>query len=138
MSENKIGDIFVDRGETVRTFWRPLGGSSDDLLLCSMHRYAYESHPVVREQFENLAASIATNLSRAPGETIAVQNVPPARSTEVRIDRNQFSCWQCTSPQAADARAYLRGFSDGDLAAQLSPRGVPMFCCKVAAVAAQL
>jgi hypothetical protein len=126
---SKIGDIVIDKAEIVRALWRPL--DAEDVLLASMCRSVYETHPIVRELFANLATTIAANLNRSAGETITVQSMLPVQSTEAKIDRQNFPCWNCSSPQAADARAFLRTFSDGDLTVSLSPHGTPSFCCKV-------
>jgi hypothetical protein len=132
MSETKIGDIYIEKAETVRAFWRPLDGSPD-VLLATMNLYVHESHPSVREMFTNLAAIVAINLNRSVGQTIVMQHVSPVQPSEARIDRRQFSCWSCTHPQAADARGHLGAFSDADLEASLTSHGTPTFCCKVMA-----
>jgi hypothetical protein len=131
MAENKIGDIYVEKAETVRAFWRPLDGSPY-VLLAAMNLYVHESHPTIRELFVNLAAAVAVNLNRAAGQAITVQSVPPVQPAEAKIDRQKFPCWHCSDSRAVDARAHLRGFSDADLAAAMSPRGTPMFCCRIA------
>jgi hypothetical protein len=134
MSENKIGDIIIDKGETVRAFWRPLDGAPD-VLLAAANLGVYEAHPFIRELFTNFVATIAANLNRAAGETITVQPAPPVQPTEAKFDRQHYPCWKCADPRADDARAYLRGFSDADIAAALSPHGTPRFCCRVTPVA---
>jgi hypothetical protein len=90
----------------------------------------YERHQPLREEFEHLAAAIAVNLDRSAGEMVAVPSMPPVQPAEAKLDRRQFARWNCSDPQADDARAYLRSFSDADIAAALSPRGTPRFCCR--------
>jgi hypothetical protein len=130
---SKVGDIVIEKAaEAVRVFLRPADGGPD-VLLAAMHSVVYERHAPIKEEFEHLAAAIAVNLDRAAGEMVAVQSMPPVQPAEAKLDRQHFPCWNCLDPQAAEARAHLLGFSDADLAASLSPRGTPVFCCKVTA-----
>lgn len=131
----KIGDIVIEKGEVVQAFWRPADEALPDVLLCCINRYVFETHSFVQEQFVNLATVIAANLNRSAGEAITVQPMAPAQPAEAKIDRRQFACWNCSHPQATDAHAHLRDFSDGDLTAALSPHGTPTFCCKVTSAA---
>jgi|SRR6516165_2163301 hypothetical protein len=130
MSENKIGDIVIEKAETARAFWHPLDGSPD-VLLCAVNLYTYDTPPSVRELFNNLAAAVAVNLNRTVGQTVTVQHVSPVQPSEAVIDRKNFACWSCQSPVAADARAYLGAFSDADLATSMTPQGNLKFCCRV-------
>jgi hypothetical protein len=47
------------------------------------------------------------------------------------IDRMRFECWNCTRPEADEARHWLRNCDNSDLGSQLSPQGRPLMCCKV-------
>jgi hypothetical protein len=133
MAENKLGDICLDKDETVcRAVWHPPDG--EPVLLCTVHLRSYETHAAIREAFANLASAIAANLDRPAGSAIAVQRPPATRPTEVKLDRSQFPCWTCTRPQASDARYCLNGFSDEELRTKLSPAGALLFCCQVATV----
>jgi hypothetical protein len=135
-AESKLGDICLDKDEFVcRALWRPLDGTPD-VLLCTVHIGAYETHAFIREGFINLAGAIAVNLDRPAGSAITVQRMPAAQPIETKLDRRQFACWTCTQPQAADARHCLSAFSDADLMARLSPGGTPMFCCRITPVGA--
>jgi hypothetical protein len=132
MGESKLGDIYLEKDESVyRALWRPLDGTPE-VLLCAMHLGAYETHASIRELFANLAGTIAANFNRPAWSAVTVQRVPTARPAEARLDRRQFGCWTCTQPQAADARHCLSAFSDDDLMLRLSPGGTPLFCCRVA------
>jgi hypothetical protein len=139
MGESKLGDIYLEKDESVcRALWRPLDGPPDgppEVLLCSIHLGAYERHPAIREAFAVLAADVAANLDRPAGAGISVQRVPVRRPTEAKIDRSQFACWTCQDPRARDARQCLSAFSDADLQTQLSPRGNPLFCCRISLAA---
>jgi hypothetical protein len=131
MAENKLGDIYLEKDESVcRAFWCLPDGTP--VLLCAMHLGSYETHTAIREAFANLAGTIAANLDRPAGSAVTVQRAPTARQAETKLDRRQFGCWTCTQPQAVGARHCLSGFSDEDILAKLSPSGLPMFCCKVA------
>jgi hypothetical protein len=131
MGESKLGDIQFEKDESVcRAFWCPPDGTPE--LLCAMHLSVYERHTAIREAFANLAGEIAINLNRPAGSAVTLQRVPTARPAEIKLDRQQFGCWTCAQPQAANARYCLSAFSDEDVLAKLSPHGQPMFCCKVA------
>jgi hypothetical protein len=134
--EGKLGDLVLVKDDSAcRALWRPVGDTPEDVLLCSVHLGVYERHPAIREAFVVLAADIAANLDRPAGAGITVQRVPVRRSTEATIDRSGFACWNCTHPQAIVARQWLNSYSDADLQAQLSPRGNPLFCCRVSLAA---
>ena len=49
-------------------------------------------------------------------------------------DRLQLPCWECTKPQASDARVWLANCSDEDFENQRSPSGLPLCCCRVRVV----
>jgi hypothetical protein len=53
-------------------------------------------------------------------------------STDVAIDRNKIECQTCMHPAAADVRHFMANATDGDIARQMSPRGRPLGCCKIA------
>jgi hypothetical protein len=125
----KIGDILIDQSGATecRALLRSSDGSAE-VQLCAMHRAVYEDHSSVRELFVKLAGTVALNLDRPSGMTLAVRSLPPVQPTETKIDRSQFTCWQCANAQAAAARQCLSSYSDTDL--QLSPRGNPIFAAK--------
>jgi hypothetical protein len=89
MSENKIGDIFIEKGGTARAFLRPHDGSPDTLL-AAMNLYVHESHPSIRELFVNLAAAVADRVLHAVSYPLKRwqgrqhQHVFIARANEVR------------------------------------------------------
>jgi hypothetical protein len=136
MAENKLGDIYLEKDESVcRAFWCPPDGTPT--LLCTMHIRAYERHTSLREAFANLAGEIAINLNRPAGSAVTLQRLPTARPAEVKLDRQQFGCWTCTQePQASNARYCLNAFSDEEILERLSPAGRPLFCCRVGVVGA--
>jgi hypothetical protein len=133
MGEGWLGNISLDKDESVcRALWHPLDGAPD-VLLCTINLSVYEKHTSIREAFANLASAIAVNLDRPAGSAVTVQRMPTTRPAETKLDRQQFGCWTCTQePQASNARYCLNAFSDEDILAKLSPAGLPMFCCKVA------
>jgi hypothetical protein len=134
MAEMKLGEIRLEKDESLcRAFWHPLDGPP--VLLCTIHLDVYARHAFIREAFVNLAGEIAANLDRPAGSGVTLQRASAAQPVEAKIDRRQFGCWNCTRPEAVDARYMLGVLSEGDIAARLSPLGTPLFCCKVRPVA---
>jgi hypothetical protein len=135
MTGGRIGDIVLDKdGTSCRAFLRPADGAPETLL-CTMDLGVYERHPVIRDLFVNLAGAIAVNHDQPAGSTVVVQQMSPQRPAEQQLDRSRFACWNCTRPQAIAARQWLNTYSDADLQAQLSPRGTPIFCCRIGSAA---
>jgi hypothetical protein len=130
--EGKLGDLVLVKDDSAcRALWHPSDGSPDEVLLCSVHLGTYERHPAIREAFVVLAGDVAANLDRPAGAGVVVQRVPVRQPAEAKINRSGFGCWSCTHPQAITARQCLSAFSDADLEVQLSPRGTPVFCCRI-------
>jgi hypothetical protein len=129
--ETKLGDIFLEQDNVAcRALWRPADGSPDTLL-CAINLRVYSDHSFIKDAFVRLAADVAVNLNQPKGLSRAVQHGPVTTSADTVLDRRQFPCWTCASEQAVDARYWLGTFGDEDLARQLSPAGMPFFCCKV-------
>src|SRR6266545_2111326 len=133
--ESKVGDIVLDRDKTTcRALLRPADGSPK-VLLCTINLAVYDRHTILREQFINLAGAVAVNLNQPGGSTVIVHPRLAQRPAEQKIDRRSFACWECRDARAADARQRLSSYSDADLQTQLSPRGNPLFCCRVSLAA---
>src|SRR5262249_19774785 len=117
----RLGDILLtDDKSECRAFWRAADGAPD-VFLCAINSEAYDKHAQLPELFFNLAGEVAVNLDRPAGSGVTLQRSPVMPPSEVGLDRSGFPCWECTDPCGVDARHQLNSYSDGDLAAQLSP-----------------
>jgi hypothetical protein len=133
---NKIGDIYLTDDGTQRSAFLRSNDGTSDIFLCAINLGVYERHASIREHFANFVAEVAVNLSRAAGAGLKLQMMPVVQASDGKIDRTRFDCWRCTHPQGVEARHCLNSFSDDDLAAQLTPRGNLLACCRVAATGA--
>jgi len=131
MSENKIGDVVVLKTETQQqAFYQLADGTSVFLYAIALDDY---ENVVRREQFFALATEIVLARIRASGGDLKLVQRDPSPPPDANPDAD-LPCWSC--PHGADVRDWLR--SGPDVAGHRSPSGLPMNCCRVAAVGAYM
>jgi hypothetical protein len=131
--ESKVGDVVVVAAEKMQqAFLQQADGNS--VFLCAISLPEFEI-AWLREKFFELASGVAVERIRASGSDVKL--VQPGPTPPLEANQNAgLPCWGCTSPISADVRDQLRSSAASDI--RLSKSGLPMSCCRVAAVGAYL
>jgi hypothetical protein len=135
---DRIGDVYL-RGDKSRcnAYWRAADGTPE-VFLCSIGRSVYNRHPHLRELFTELATEVAINHKRAAGSGVMMRAREPMPKSlcypfglVMSASLKDLPCAHCTRPQADDVHHLFGQGALDDQAANWTPGGLPIACCRV-------